>query len=103
MTSGLLLPILLALTAQATSPGTTGQNPLAASYMPLRAPMLAHTCAAAEEDNLGYRLVGFCAGYVTAVIENDPRLTDCHPFRGDVMEAITRMGKSRIARNLESA
>jgi hypothetical protein len=87
MTSDSLLPILLALSAQATPP-SADENPLSASYMPLRAPMLAHACTAPEDDNLGYRLVGFCAGFVTAVLENDPRLADCHPFRGEVMEAI---------------
>jgi hypothetical protein len=86
MSSLAALWILVALAGQPASPDAG--NPLAQGYMPLRAPDLVRACARAEDDNLGYRLVGFCAGYVTAVLENDARLDGCYPFRAEVMDAI---------------
>ena len=87
MTSGPFLSILLALSAQTAPPGTAAGNPLP-PYAPLRAPLLAGACATPDDAELHERLTSFCAGYVTAVLENDPRLADCHPFRAEVMDAI---------------
>jgi hypothetical protein len=89
MTSGLSLSILLALSAQATVPGTAREDPLP-PYLPLRAPALAAYCATPEGAALAERLTSFCAGYLRAVLENDPRLDNCHPLMAHVMEEIIR-------------
>ena len=92
--SGVLLSMLLALPAQAASPGTPSENPLRSYDTPLRAPMLASACATPDDAELHERLASFCAGYVTAVLENDPRLDNCYPFRAEVMDEIVARQRS---------
>ena len=89
MTSSLSLSILLALSAQTVSPGPAPEDPLP-PYIPLRAPALAAWCATPEGAALAERLTSFCAGYLRAVLENDPRLNNCHPLMAHVMEEIIR-------------
>jgi hypothetical protein len=64
-----------------------GQGPIP-PYMPLRAPMLAGLCATPNGTELAARRTGFCAGYVRAVLENDPRLQGCYPLLADVLEEV---------------
>ena len=85
--SGFLLSILL---AQAASPGPATENPLRSDNRPLRAPLLASLCATPDDAELRERRTSFCAGFVTAVLENDPRLDHCSPFRAQVMDEIIR-------------
>jgi hypothetical protein len=58
------------------------------SYVPLRAPLLAQSCATPDDDGMADRLTSYCAGYLRAVLENDPRLGHCHPLMANVMEEI---------------
>ena len=67
------------------------------SAIPLRAPLLAAMCAAPEDAELAGRRTGYCAGYLRAVLENDPRLGDCRPMMPDVMdEVIARQRRARL-------
>jgi hypothetical protein len=84
----------------ALSSAPVAAQPLSLSYMPLRAPFLASACAAPDGAELKERLTSFCAGYVTAVLENDPRLADCHPLRMYVLdEIIARQRQAPITDN----
>ena len=65
------------------------------SYTPLRAPLLADLCSTPEDAELAERRTSFCAGYVRAILENDPRLGECRPLLPAVIEDIKarqRMG-----------
>ena len=83
---------LRALAAAALSVQACAGAAIVPPFIPMRAPALASACATPVESDLVERLVGFCNGYVRAVVENDPRFQGmaarCAPFPGTIVEEI---------------
>ena len=68
--------------------------PPGAYARPLRAPLLAFYCTHPDDETLGERVRGYCAGYVQAVLELDPELralaAHCAPLPAEVIAEIVR-------------
>jgi hypothetical protein len=75
--------------------------PPSAYARPLRAPLLAFYCTHPDEETLGERVRGYCAGYVGAVLDLDPELREmaahCAPLPAEVIDEIVRRARAATA------